>query len=70
MLSLLFYEVCVYLPTLQVDGKTLCLLCTIKYKKDQFKKKNGTSSRPTTSEVHSATKRSHGHASEHKSDQG
>lgn len=31
----------------KVDGKTLCLLCTIKYKKDQFKKRNGASTRPS-----------------------
>lgn len=47
----------------QVDGKTLCLLCTIKYKKDQFKKRNGTSSSGAVSGGYSATKRSR--SSEH-----
>lgn len=48
---------------LQVDGKTLCLLCTIKYKKDMFKKRNGTSA------VSSGTKRSRHHTSGHRGKQ-
>ena len=43
---------------LQVDGKTLCLLCTIKYKKDMFKKRNGTSA---VSSGNSSAKRSRHH---------
>lgn len=50
------------MPLYQVDGKTLCLLCTIKYKKDQFKKRNGTSSK---SAANSSAKRSRNHTSEH-----
>lgn len=52
--ELILLEVCVF----QVDGKTLCLLCTIKYKKDQFKKRNGTGHSRAGSGGHSATKRS------------
>lgn len=47
----------------KVDGKTLCLLCTIKYKRDQFKKRNGTCGR---SAENSAAKRPRHHIFEHK----
>lgn len=42
---------------IQVDGKTLCLLCTIKYKKDQFKKRNGADHSRAGSGRHSSGKR-------------
>ena len=47
----------------QVDGKTLCLLCTIKYKKDQFNKKK--KSVTTTSVTSSSSKRPHYSSTHH-----
>jgi len=41
---------------MQVGGKTLCLLCTINYKKAQFKKKTQEEKIPKPQKPHSTSK--------------
>lgn len=57
----------------KVDGKALCLLCTIKYKKDQFKKKHHSSNGktvPSSSTSVGTANRSHHRSSEHRTKRG